>query len=143
MRSKGQSEREKERYNSDPEYRAKKAARNKAWRINGRNTEAVMARRKYYTIKQNAKARKLELSVNAAYLREVLISQDRKCAITGRHLEYCGPDCAMNAPSIDRIDRTKGYIKGNIRWVTYQVNMALGIGTIEDLKDMCRDVLRV
>lgn len=139
---KTRAEKERDRYKDDPEYRAQRQKRNKDWRINNRNSDAVIARRKFYTLKQNAKTRKIEINITPRYLREILVAQDRKCAVTGRQLDYQGPACSINAPSVDRIDRTKGYVEGNLRWVTYQVNVALSVGSLEELRSMCRDVLK-
>ena len=44
-------------------------------------------------------------------------------------------------PSIDRIKPELGYIKGNVRLVTYQVNMAKGVYTDEDFFTMCSKAL--
>lgn len=138
---KSRAEKERDRYKKDPVHRARLKAKNKAYRLDNRNSDGVIARRKFYTIKLNAKTRGLKMTVNTAYLRELLVAQDRKCAMTGRPLNYQGSSLHNDAPSIDRIDRSKGYVEENVRWVTYQVNCALAVGTEEEFLKMCSDAL--
>lgn len=45
-------------------------------------------------------------------------------------------DCSRlcdNSPSIDRIDNTHGYIKGNVRVISWRANAIKGDATIEEL----------
>lgn len=46
------------------------------------------------------------------------------------------------APSIDRIDNTKGYIQSNVRMVLWAVNLMHGEMTDSQLIDMCKAVLK-
>ena len=59
------------------------------------------------------------------YLRELWQQQNGRCAITNIPLDIRGKDPNTKA-SIDRIDSTKGYVKGNVRIVLAAVNSALG-----------------
>lgn len=56
--------------------------------------------------------------------------QSGKCAVSGIPFNLDFPEKAgearFDAPSLDRIVPTLGYVKGNIRFVIYQVNMAIG-----------------
>jgi hypothetical protein len=53
---------------------------------------------------------------------EVINAQVWKCALTGVAFVPAGK-AVPNQASLDRIDSNQGYIHGNIRYVTYQVNM--------------------
>lgn len=80
-------------------------------------------------IKHHALKRKLEFSndVDCEYLQHLLESQSFKCALTGLPIEHDpvrtdyhrkkGNTDKHNTASLDRIDSTKGYIKGNLQWV--------------------------
>ena len=62
------------------------------------------------------------------FLLEMYDKQDGKCAVTGEtfELQY-SEDFKHSAasPSLDQIEAGKGYLKDNVRLVTYQCNVAL------------------
>lgn len=63
------------------------------------------------------------------------------CVVTGRKL--CVKRLRRNdSISVDKINQTKGYVKGNIRLVTWQTNSARGMGTDRQLVSFCQDVLK-
>lgn len=45
------------------------------------------------------------------------------CPITGVALDWNSPRIALNSPSLRRIDRTKGYVPGNVQLVSYGANL--------------------
>lgn len=47
--------------------------------------------------------------------------QEQICAITGDYIP------SIDEASLDRIDSSKGYIEGNVQWVTYQANHTMTI----------------
>lgn len=61
-----------------------------------------------------------DFDIDLDYIMEIFESQDGKCAITGLILLYKYNN--MASASIDRIDSTKGHIKGNIQIVCQCVN---------------------
>lgn len=84
--------------------------------------------------KNRAKNKGLPFNISAEYM---LTLWTGKCSLTGvdfvlgkRHAGRVQP----YTPSIDRIVPALGYVKGNVRLVTYQMNVALsefGVGQFE------------
>jgi hypothetical protein len=77
-------------------------------------------------LKLNAMERKHKFNLTIEYAWKLFIKQNRKCALSGVQLEF--PKFlrekadTLSRPSLDRIDSTKGYIKGNVQWVSVAVN---------------------
>jgi hypothetical protein len=65
-----------------------------------------------------------EYNIDLPYLLELLKLQNYKCAVTGISLTHQNGD--LRAISIDRIDSSKGHIKGNIQLVCQFYNMGKG-----------------
>lgn len=81
---------------------------------------------KWRVIQQSAKRRKIPFDLTAEYVWKLYESQKGKCALSGVDM-YFGKDHKeirqkKETASLDRIDGTKGYIKGNVQWVHKAVN---------------------
>lgn len=77
----------------------------------------------YNAIKDGAKHRKLIFDISIEYIWELFLSQNRKCKLTGLDItlpQKC-KDTNQTA-SLDRIDSSKGYVKGNVQWVHKDIN---------------------
>jgi hypothetical protein len=46
----------------------------------------------------------------------------------------------MERPSLDRIDSSKGYVKGNVRVISHRANMLKNNATIEELELVLKDL---
>ena len=57
------------------------------------------------------------------------------CAITGDFISN------IDDASLDRIDSTKGYVEGNVQWVTKQANLSKHVMTMDQLYQFCQKVL--
>jgi hypothetical protein len=87
--------------------------------------------------KTGAETRNIEWNVTFNYLADLLIEQDFKCALSDAPLDAME---IVNNCSLDRIDSSKGYIEGNVQWVTSMVNMCKQSYTQEDFVTMCKAV---
>lgn len=70
--------------------------------------------------------------------------QEGKCVYTGWKLSSAhdpvGRD--MKRLTLDRIDSTKGYIKGNVQFVSLAANTAKNCFTHEEMVEFCRAIAR-
>jgi len=78
---------------------------------------------------------KLALEVTRGDLKELWERQGGRCTLTGWSLSQAVND--LRRGSIDRIDSSKGYIKGNIQFVAWIVNAAKGKFSQSDFVEMC------
>ena len=61
------------------------------------------------------------------------------CPVLGIPIRMTGK-LTGNSPTIDRIDNTKGYVKDNIRIISYRANRLKADATIEELKLIIKDL---
>lgn len=54
-----------------------------------------------------------------------------------------GPRPRINAPSIDRIDSTLGYIPGNVQVISYLANVMKSTATVEQLRAFAKGIISV
>lgn len=95
-------------------------------RVKGEPPEVRMYRR----AKSRAKERGVEFSIDKS---DVIIPEF--CPILGVKLEpYVGHSGGRpNSPALDRIDNSKGYVKGNVVVVSHLANMMKSSATKEEL----------
>jgi dCMP deaminase len=79
------------------------------------------------SIKQNAIKRNLPFEVTGDYLWELFLKQNRKCSVSNIDLVFTPHRNShkfryLTTASLDRIDSSKGYIVGNVRWVHKDIN---------------------
>lgn len=88
----------------------------------------------------NCKSRKkCVLTITLEYADNLLIEQGGKCYFTGETL-VLNNDCRLNTASLDRIDNTKGYEEGNVRWVHKVVNMMKRTYSDDYFLEWCKKV---
>jgi hypothetical protein len=96
------------------------------------------------THKRDCALRNIECSLELTYLMVLLEAQNNRCVLTGLEMtvgESVGrmPDaCGL---SLDRINTKKGYIPGNVRFVTYQANLAKNRFHDQDFINLCFSVV--
>lgn len=96
-----------------------------------------------------AKRKGIPHNINGDHLLGLWDSNGGKCCITGVPFDLSYGEklqrgwSKANAPSLDRIVPELGYIKGNVRLVTFQVNCAMGAYPDEQFYEMCRKALEM
>jgi hypothetical protein len=84
--------------------------------------------------RNRAKRKHLEFDIDGEYVRSLIVA---RCPVLGIPLEWStlqGKGVIANSPSLDRIDPTKGYIKGNVWIISYKANTIKNNATHEELK---------
>lgn len=72
------------------------------------------------TIKHRANRRNLGFDITIEYISDLLEKQNHKCALSG--LPIYLKNKKDKTASLDRIDNSKGYIKGNVQWLHKDIN---------------------
>lgn len=90
-------------------------------------------------------AHEIQITLDELYL--IGESQNWKCSFTNIPLEFQrggtewgGKWCNPYSCTIDRIDSTKGYIKGNVQLVVWKVNSIKSNLADDDFVDICKRV---
>lgn len=77
--------------------------------------------------KRGAIRRNIDFNITIKYAWSIFEKQNKKCALTGVELRFGRVRRGHETTaSIDRIDSSKGYVKGNIQWVLKDINLAKG-----------------
>ena len=87
----------------------------------------------YMTIRnleRRAKKANIPFSIDAEYLIEIF-PEDNKCPVLGLDFQY-GHNSA-NSPSVDRIIPSKGYVKGNVIWISRRANVIKNDASVEEI----------
>ena len=97
---------------------------NRDWKVDA-------AKLLYKNIKSRCKRIGREFSIE---LDDIIIP--KKCPVFGFDLKREDRETWMCAPSVDRIDSSKGYIKGNITVVSRRANILKRDATVEELEQL-------
>jgi hypothetical protein len=93
--------------------------------------------------KNRAKEKHLNFDLTHDYLVELWEFNLASCAVTGRLFDLEPSNVGLvnkNAPSIDRIEPKKGYVKGNVRIIVYMLNCAIGEYGLDELRNLAKDL---
>jgi hypothetical protein len=94
--------------------------------------------KKISTIKDRAKSSGLPFDLDILYLKELLRRQQNKCFYSDEEIKFYGYGMTPNrmvAPSIDRVIPELGYVKGNVVWCIYRVNVIKNNMTLNEMMD--------
>ena len=87
--------------------------------------------------RNRSKTKSLPFNLDNDYVYSLWKEQDGRCLLTGVYFELTANEgIVSNAPSLDRINPKLGYVKGNVRLITYHLNVAIsefGLETFEEL----------
>ena len=97
---------------------------NRDWKVDA-------AKLLYKNIKSRCKRIGREFSIE---LDDIIIP--KKCPVFGFDLKREDRETWMCAPSVDRIDSSKGYIKGNVTVVSRRANILKRDATLEELEQL-------
>jgi len=86
-----------------------------------------------YAAKQRAKEKGFEFNLE---MSDIIIP--KVCPILKIKLYYC--NCCKNTPTLDRVDNEKGYVKGNIRVISYLANTMKNNATYEELMLFAKNI---
>lgn len=93
--------------------------------------------------KQRAKRKGLEFNINVS---DIIIPE--YCPLLNIKIEFSlekrlpKRGKCLSSPSLDRIDNSKGYIKGNVRVISNMANMMKGAASKEQLKTFAINILK-
>ena len=86
--------------------------------------------KRFHARKTHAKKTGIEFTITLEYVISI-VSAD--CPIFGIPLSWCQRKKASdNSPSLDRIDVNKGYVYGNVAWISNRANTVKNCGSIEE-----------
>ena len=94
-----------------------------------KNPEHSMLQR----VKYRSKIKELEFNLDIKYLKNIW-PKDNRCPALGLSLQSGRNDAARgSSPSLDRINNTKGYVKGNVQVICNLANQIMTSATPEQV----------
>lgn len=115
----------------DPEFNAKSYEQKKQDRWNH------FVHYMWKAAKDRAEKRGLEFNIEEG---DIIIPD--RCPLLNVPIEFGTKEDYNRSPSLDRIDNTKGYIKGNVWVISKKANLMKSSATLEELQTFCKNVLR-
>lgn len=92
--------------------------------------------------KNRAKAKDLPFDLTKEYLISLWEETEGCCCLTGQPFDLAAwgqkGQVSPQAPSIDRIKPKLGYVKNNVRLITYHLNISLSDFGIEEFENLIR-----
>lgn len=99
-----------------------------------RSSESIRrSRNKKTTLLTNAKQRAKKHNIDFNIVADDIVFPEY-CPVLGIKLEYNLNKLSDNSPTIDRIDNMKGYIKGNIKVISWRANRIKCDASIDEIE---------
>lgn len=86
-------------------------------------------------IRKTCKEKSLPMDIDQEYLLSIFPA-DFTCPVSGIKMQWGKESGRDNSPSIDRIVPEKGYVKGNLVWVSCRINRIKFNASIELLQQI-------
>ena len=112
------------------EYRSRPEVKERNKKYNKNKNASVPGR--LHDAKSRSRIKNLEFNITLEYL-ESIYPDDSLCPLLNIPLDWDSPPKHPSTPSIDRIDSSKGYIKGNVQWVSWRANQLMRDATPDEL----------
>jgi hypothetical protein len=74
----------------------------------------------YNRARRGAESRNMEFDITIEDMSDLIIKQNYKCNISGMPIKFNA--LKKHTASLDRIDNSKGYVKGNVQWLHKDIN---------------------
>ena len=103
----------------------------KAYRENLKATDPILWRHR--CLYNDRKKRTCDTTVTLQHLRDLWTGQ---CAINGTNISFDVEPSDPQAAEVDKIVPSKGYVDGNIQWVSCRMNVLKGDGALEDFEQI-------
>lgn len=130
LRSKGYAEKRKLKYHSDEAYRKEIRRKRNLYVLNHRELVLLSS------AKIRAKRSNLEFNID---ISDITIPE--YCPLTGLKINITtGRKKGWDSPSLDRIDTTKGYIKGNVAVISDLANTMKNHASLEILRTFGKNI---
>lgn len=116
-------------------------------RIKKKNTKKIRLTKSIWNhIKRRAKISNLEFKITRLSTYKLLLNQGNKCALSGVPIQIADTVVGHmkrkeTTASLDRIDNSKGYIKGNVQWVHKDLNRMKSFFSESYFIEMCEKVV--
>lgn len=92
-------------------------------------------------IKNKAKKRGLEFSINLDFMWNLFLKQNRLCALSGVLLHFGILKEDKWTASLDRKDSSRGYTEDNVQWIHKQVNFMKQALSDREFVEWCRVIV--
>lgn len=99
----------------------------------------------WYRIKKLAEARNIQFHITREYAWQLFCNQKGSCALSGLPINFAKNESdnlrTSQTASLDRIDNSIGYIKGNIQWLHKDINLMKLDHTQQEFLRLCKAVV--
>jgi hypothetical protein len=90
----------------------------------------------FHSAQQSARTRSISFELTVNDVPEI----PDVCPVLGIPLFRTNGVQTMNTPSLDRIDASRGYVRGNVRVISLRANILRSNATVEELRLILKDL---
>lgn len=116
---------------------SKKENRQRAYTLDKQSRERNITTSMLYMAKKRAKVKGIDFNITK---EDLLVPEI--CPILEIPIKFGDKSCYFNSPTLDRIDVTKGYVKGNVRIISMLANSMKNAATIEQLYIFSKNIIK-